>query len=106
LADTWKYSLSRREWAWVNGPKIVNFVGNSSLPGSREDGDAWKVPTSLPDEDLILVYGGRGLMQGEQERTLRDMWAYDTSQNEWKQGHRTVQWGSTYRSRHGMLEEP
>ena len=82
LSDLWKYSQG--EWTWMNGPDVVNQIGNNAgegvtspinVPSARSGAYSW-----IDAAGNLWMFGGTGQDAGGQFQQ-NDMWEY--SQGEW-----------------------
>jgi N-acetylneuraminic acid mutarotase len=87
MNDTWQFSPSTNEWAWMSGTSTgVGEYGSmgvwslSSTPGGRKSSASWT------DKDgNFWLLGGAGLAYGSTSGTglLNDLWEFKPSIDEW-----------------------
>jgi N-acetylneuraminic acid mutarotase len=89
LSDLWEYSA--RQWAWVNGSKVIGQAGvygtqgtaaASNIPGARNGGFSW-----VDGSGNLWLFGGVGYdSTGKNSGWLNDLWEYSSGQWTWVDG--------------------
>eukprot|EP00158_Paraphelidium_tribonemae_P005904 Partr_v1_DN27581_c0_g1_i2_m30721 putative Inherit from NOG: hedgehog protein len=104
LNDMWALKWETREWAWVSGTLQTNrtpMTGTKGVPSALNyPGGLYSYSASFHKASgLILIYGGSAIDKSVLSGRSNDLWAYNSTSNEW-----TWVFGSVTRNTAGVYD--